>query len=552
MNRVFTRFMEAVVIRRARCWKRSRTRCFLHDVRGGTTGIVAGTVTVMCLGASALIVDHNWLIDQRDVLKSASDAAAIAATIEMKRLPPETPDDALQIALQEVAQSYVALNFEYLPDDRRARARETLEIEVMPQRDQDTVDVAVRADLGGTLFARHLPLLGSYGGPEEMGAVAKVDTFINPVEVVLAIDLSGSMGSPLGGSGPGGRDPRIDIVKRAARDLVAILDPNETNRVAVGVVPWHIVVRLDAEAREEWARNGWAVYPRTRHYAAMYLCGFSGCSSLAADQSLPAAPGETWRGCVDEHRASGGHAAHPPVPDLFGLPSDNPFAQLFFPGRHGIAYQCLRPPLPSNFVKQSCYDQASADRSRRQYHITHSPQVECDHSMPAILPLTNDRAAVEEAIDGLASGGPKTYSALGVLWGQRLLSKSWNGVWGGGTHPVDSDTVANSGTRKAIVLLTDGEDNVCGDDPSCTERNLGVSRATACTAAKAEGTEIFVIAAMRPSQVSEDLGDGLRACSSEADYPDGTYVFVNNPDAASIEAAFAEIAEQLRIFRRVH
>ena len=513
---------------------------------------MAGTVTLMCLGASALIVDHNWLIDQRDVLKSASDAAAIAATIEMKRLPPDTTDDALQIALQQVTQSYVALNFDYLPDDRRARAKETLEIEVVPQRDQDTVDVTVRADLGGTLFARHFPLLGSYGGPEEMGAVAKVDTFINPVEVVLALDISGSMGDRLGGSGPGRGDKKIDIVKRAARDLIAILDPNETNRVAVGVVPWHIVVRLDAEAREEWARNGWAVYPRTRHYAATYNCGFSGCSSLTADQSLPSAPGETWRGCVDEHRVSGGHAAHPSRPDLLDLPSDNPFAQLFFPGRYGHAYQCLRPPLPSNFEWQRCYDQASAAPNRRQYHITYSPQSDCDDRMPVILPLTNDRAEVEEAIDGLASGGPQTYSALGVLWGQRLLSYSWNSVWGGGTHPANSDTVANAGARKAIVLLTDGEDNVCADDPSCTERNLGVSRATACTAAKAEGTEIFVIAAMRPSQVSEDLGDGLRACSSEADYPDGTYVFVNNPDAASIEAAFAEIAEQLRVFRRVH
>ena len=64
---------------------------FLRNAGGGATAIVAGAVTVMAVGASALIVDHNWLVDQRDVLKKASDAAAVAATMELKRLLPERP-----------------------------------------------------------------------------------------------------------------------------------------------------------------------------------------------------------------------------------------------------------------------------------------------------------------------------------------------------------------------------------------------------------------------------------------------------------------------------
>jgi len=35
--------------------------------------------------------------------------------------------------------------------------------------------------------------------------------------------------------------------------------------------------------------------------------------------------------------------------------------------------------------------------------------------------------------------GLRTYSALGVLWGQRLLSHSWSDVWGGNAHPVDPE-----------------------------------------------------------------------------------------------------------------
>ena len=118
---------------------------------------------------------------------------------------------------------------------------------------------------------------------------------------------------------------------------------------------------------------------------------------------------------------------------------------------------------------------------------------------------------------------------------------------------MDPTTGVNEGTRKAIVLLTDGEDNPCGlNDPFCTTNNAGLLRSTACDAAKARGTEIFVVAAMHSIYVSGDLSNSLEACSSKADNPDGTYVFVSNSDEASLEAAFATIAEQLRVYRRIH
>ena len=66
----------------------------------------------------------------------------------------------LQETLQKVAESYVVLNLAYLPEERLARAKETLTVEVTPNRATSTVDVAASADLGGTLFTRHLPLAG--------------------------------------------------------------------------------------------------------------------------------------------------------------------------------------------------------------------------------------------------------------------------------------------------------------------------------------------------------------------------------------------------------
>ena len=59
---------------------------FLRDTRAGATAIAAAAVTVMSVGGAALIGDHAWLIDQRDVPKTATDAATVATTIEMNAM----------------------------------------------------------------------------------------------------------------------------------------------------------------------------------------------------------------------------------------------------------------------------------------------------------------------------------------------------------------------------------------------------------------------------------------------------------------------------------
>ena len=552
------RFSRACIVFAARCSERISIGRFLREARGGATAIVAGAVTIMVVGASALIVDHTWLVDQRDVLKSASDAAAVAATIELKRLPTDTTDEVVQETLTQVAKNYVTLNLAYLPQARLTRAKETLAVAVTPNRGASTVDVAASADLGGTLFTRHLPLAGSSTGPATIAVAAKVESLTVPIEVVLAIDTSGSMGRTLLGYSPSwhpdtntGQKSRMRIVKDAASQLVDILDPTADNEDAIGGVPWHIAVRLGETARQGWDTNGWVEYPKTRHYDAHYDCEpYGACAGTASSDTLPADPGETWKGCLDEHRVDvQDHADLPADADLLNLPSDSAFAQAIFPSLQGVGYDCLAPPLPDDLNYQLCYAEDSHESD--VIYGERDPQPDCGDDVPSMLALTTNRTAINAAIEALEPVGNRTHSSLGVLWGQRLLMHTWKGVWGGAVHPVDPTTGVNRGTRKAIVLLTDGEDNPCGlADPFCTYNDVGLVRSTACKAAKDEGTEIFVIAAM--ASVSSDLADSLKACSSQADKPDGTYAFLNNSDAATLEAAFADIAEQLRVYRRVH
>ena len=153
---------------------------------------------------------------------------------------------------------------------------------------------------------------------------------------------------------------------------------------------------------------------------------------------------------------------------------------------------------------------------------------------------------VRNAIDRLTPVGTQTYSTMGVIWGTRLLTPEWRDVWGGDVHPVDPDEDRYLGVRKAIVLLTDGEDNY--DD----DLGAAPNREAACTAAKDAGIEIFVVAALDPSKIGTDLSRGLTKCSSHRDNPDRTYVFINNQTREDLEDAFRQIALQLLIVRRTH
>ena len=531
-------------------------RRFLRDIRAGATALTAGAVIVMTVGGVAVVSDHAWLVDKRDGFKTAANGAATASMLEMNRLlirDPEMSDEDLDAALEVVARRWILLNLGHLSPDRYARAKGTLVVEVVPDRNAGAVGVSASADLGGTLFASRLPLFAGFRDPDSFHTDAGAEAPPHPVELVLAIDVSGSMLRCLDGSHPcPGPDQRISIVKRASAKLVEVLDPREENRIAIGIVPWFSQVRLDSRARDAWAMNGWAEYPRSRRYAVPYRCSGSeeSCRPPPEEQDLPLYAPENWRGCLDQQRLRAGDvAALPERRDFLAPPWRSAFAQGFFPASYGTAYRCLADPLPEDMLHQFCFDQVRTSAQNQQF--VREPQFPCRSGTPPILPLSTDRVEIERSLSNLRPVGLLTHSSLGVLWGQRLLAHSWKGVWGGDVHPVDP--AADNETRKAIVLLTDGEDTQCGrTNPSCAGSPAGVSRTEACTAAKATGTEIYVIAAMYPDRISGELAGSLRACSSQADDPDGTYVFLNNASPETLDAAFADIVNQLRSVRRVY
>ena len=526
---------------------RARLRRFLRTTHAGATSIVILAVSIMTVGGSALIVDHNWLYDQRDALKYASDAAAVASTIELERHRDSMSPEDLVAMLDEIAHTFASLNLTHLSGDRLTRAIDSLVVKVTPRAGENSVDVYVSADLGGTLFSRHLPLTDNYEGPDIIAVASGVEVLATPVEVVLALDTSSSMARTLAGNWTHTASlRRIEILKKSAKELVSVLRPSAANRIAVGVVPWSSFVKLSTTLRWRWRTRGWAMYPASKRFYVPYACHFGRLNACTAnrnpvDQMLPSHPPETWKGCLDEFRVTAvGFASHAEEENWFDEPSTSPFAQAFYPSLYGSAYECQRNPFPPGFGYQACFETSYVDK-----------QLSCKPGGWHIFPLSTDPIGIDRAIDRLRAIGDDTYSALGVLWGQRVLTHTYRDNWGGTTHPLDPNIEANVDVRKAIVLLTDGEDTRCGSyDPSCDTSGLAIKREDACAAAKAQGTEIFVIAAM--ASVSSTLADGLRDCSSESDNPAGSYVFLDHSDEDSLTATFTTIANQLHIVRRTH
>ncbi len=509
-------------------------------------------MTLMSLGGFALTSDHTHLVHQRDVLKAATDAASLAATRHWQQaLGHLTDDDDIKDALKPIAERYVRAN---IPKNRREGA--DLQVTLTLHHGVGMVDVSATADLGGIIFTKWM-----LDDAAEASKLTRVETRTerleadsSTIEVALAIDNTRSMNNTISGrsSTSSGEDSRLAIVKRAAVDLVDILAAVDGGSVAIGVVPWNYRIRLDANMQTRWEDNGWAQYPTQRYYERPYKT-----STQGEEQTLPATKPEAWKGCLDQ-RATSGSGDDPPGLSA-ALPRQTPFVMAFYTPmiatynqrssgkRPSIAYTC-RGDDKYNPQQHICYSDAT--------HISYlPPQSECHTSsanlyyVPPIMPLTTDMAAVESKIQGLQAKGDATNSTLGVAWGHRLLAHSWKTVWGDATHPVNPET--HPGTQKVLVLLTDGADNYPDVSGDVGRDVVNGRRDQACTAAKKAGIKVFTIAAMDKGRVGT-LADPLKKCSSQADDPNGNYVFINNAKSEDLENAFREIGRQLVRFRRVY
>ena len=588
---------------------------FLRSTRAGATAIAAAAVTVMAVGGVALITDHVWLVDQRDTLKSAANSASIATTLAMNRMlesDPTVTDAALNAALTPVARRYVELNLSHLPTARFTRARDTLAITLAVNRRGGRVNVTAEADLGGTLVARALPLLGGDTGPPTMKATAAVDCAATPIEVVLALDVTASMHARIDENSPAaGDNRRLNAVIEAAKALVEELRATcEGRSTAVGVVPWDKTVRVPDAAT--WRQNTWV------------KMGHNRTGLIPSD----------WAGCVEDRD----HDANPldatalasATSMSLDLPGSSPFPVFIYPDSGDFSVTPMADKIKEDFpnltdavkdalvtnleaLRENEYDglggQGPKGRGGGNYNCTSTK----------MLPLTNTLATVDTTLDRIKTSevmGGGTMAHLGVTWGRRMLAHSWRTVWGSSAsvHPINP---AEREVTKVVILLTDGGnaledqhqklpgkldvkhvgvpdclDTVVHPPSSCkqgdigtfysalgrlgpgdeaqghyysgwdvrgttgggsrtTERALAALMKRSCALARREGLTVYTIGAM-PS-VKTRWRDALVACSGApgtADTDRAEFYF-HAADGAALDRAFRTIARRVISLRRV-
>ncbi len=526
---------------------------FFGDTRAGAVGISSVFIALMCFTGTAFVSDHVVLLHHRNVLQAAAASASLAATQHLAKLDAGLTEEEIAEQLKPLARRYILAN---LSEGARELAADTLELTLTPDREAGVIGVEASADLGGAIVGRHI-----WGRLiEKTNAASGAERIVAPVDLVLAIDVTGSMNSSIH-TGAGilfpEEDRRINVVRNAAQVLVAALydqEVGDTGHMSVGLVPFNTTVNVGA-ARQDWV------------------------SDLGqGHKAIPPGFGP-WRGCI-EHREQEDDL------DLsLVTPGEAPFTTWFSPSTLEFRPAERAALAAETGAEVRGENDWSADNPHEDY--SSSPHYGCPRD--EIVPLTTDRETVEQAIANLqpwSGGGTMTH--LGAVWGRRLLAPEWRNAWG-----LPEDDRTELGKQKVLVLLSDGINDAYDSQRTYpgnyrrgnvsrteyTSQYTGYGRAgsgsleegyragtrltdlgndsedrdilnaiflESCEFAKADGITVFTVSAVPNGHPREqELRERLVACATSEEH-----AFVENSDPERMQTAFQEIGRMVQGIRR--
>lgn len=337
------------------------------------------------------------------------------------------------------------------------------------------------------------------------------------LDVVLAIDMSGSMGS-YAGSGK----TRIQAARDAAIELVDILfgSDSEKDLLNIGVVPWNSKVNVTQEGITFDPAQTTAVTVPT---FTNPLTGAAQSQVYYANNSpvqLLNPPPTGWKGCVYSRFLNDG---------LADTDADDKKYEYSFGTGDWNAWQ----PIGAEGEPVSGWGKCSGAVNNQ----------ECTPCLShGITPMTHVKQTITDAINALTSPTGNTNLPAGLGWAWRTLMPG---------KPFDqADPAPQIRRQQAIVLLTDGE-NVGGSgdaykavfgtgstaQPAMDDRLRAVAAAV-----KAEGVVIYTIQFANSGTSSQAL---LKEIASGPDSPFYHYA----PDAATLQQVFKEVANNLSELR---
>ncbi len=170
-----------------------------------------------------------------------------------------------------------------------------------------------------------------------------------------------------------------------------------------------------------------------------------------------------------------------------------------------------------------------------------------------ITPLEPSRQAIEDKVNALSASGA-TLTNIGMVWGWRSISPTWQGSWGKdipADRPLGYDETNNI---KALVFMTDGlasvfdytayglrsEERLGTSNFSLANQEVDGRLLTVCSSMKDQGIQVFTIMFDLNSPTVETL---YRDCATSDEH------FFDSPTGEDLEAAFKKIGRQLTNLR---
>lgn len=470
----------------------------------GNFSIIAGVAALPLLLAVGFAVDYTRFISAEQHLQDVADAAALALAGSSEKN---------ETKLKRIADDFVASNY----SDSRIDQLQVASVDL----DDDRVDLAVTGRLP-TIFmglVRHHWL--------DVGASSlAVRAVTGSVELALVLDNTWSMVEK-DASGTS----KIDTLKKAATSLVEELMSNPDATVRIGLVPYADYVNVGTKYRKE----SWLSIPDDYDVKGVAAtCTMQKVSETPCEQYAPKYACTKYVDGVPEASTCGGQCTKNGTPRMVEK-------KVCTGGVSAASYKwhgCVGSRMPGT----TRLDDKSPATPYPGYVET------SQKCLNPIVPLTGDKNALQAAINAMIIniGGykPYTYIPAGMIWGQNLLSPA------APFREAAAYDAANVAPRKALVLMTDGENTLRFTSSNGRHASLSTNAATAaaqvaqtnkdtkaiCDYSKAQKIEIYSVAFMVDDAEAKAL---LEYCATDAEH----YFDASDPD--KLMAAFSGIARSL-------
>lgn len=522
----------------------ARARRFSRDKRGNVA-ILFGLAIVPLVLFVGLAVDYGRAMTVRGAMSDAADSAALAIGSWVGLSESELEDKAKKFFEANYASSLSAdikSNFEvrFVGDDIVVKATASVPTTFMRLANYDNIGVSIE----NTITKRQ-----------------------RNIELALVLDTTGSMGSS------GKMNAMKDAAKKMVNDMFG--DRNKSDTLDVAVVPFAAAVNVGADKiNEAWLDKG--EYPNMSSISKENFDFEDGESVLELFEKLKRKRSSwAWNGCVRERAGVYELTDATPVrgnretrETLFTpyLAPDEPDDDNggSYNGNTYIADDGCgvsnnggggwgwgwgggwggnnNDPTPEECQEYTGkYSSPSTDRSSA------TPNLYCPPT--AITALSDSKSSVTNAINALQPSG-NTVIPAGLLWGWRVLSPS--------APFTEAEEYDEEERVKAIVLLTDGENNVSGGQSfngstfsafgyksnghlgNNPNSELNDKTQTVCNNIKAKGIQIYTIGFRVNDWTTQNL---LRDCATKPD------MYYNSPSNSQLAAIFSEIAQGLSELR---